>query len=84
MRIDYKTLKPTDMVYFDGPDAFKSLEEAQARFEAYWNALTPEQKAQERIEAQQRIEARKAAGEYYDYDTWPLRPVSGTVHADAA
>lgn len=76
MMIDYKSLKPTDMVDFDGPDAFKYAMDAQQRVIDYMASLTPEQKEKERIEAQKRIDARKAAGEYYDYDTWPPSLIS--------
>lgn len=75
MKTDYKKLKPTDTVDFDGPDAFKYAMDAQKKIIAYMSSLTPEQKEKERAEAQKRIDARKAAGEEYDYDAWPLRPI---------
>lgn len=54
MTIPHKGMKDTDIVYFDGPDAFRWIEEAQARMEAYWDSLTPEEKERERHTALQR------------------------------
>lgn len=65
--IDYKKLKPTDEVQFDGPDAFKSMTDAQQRIIDYMASLTPEERAKEAVDAQKRIDARKAAGTDFDY-----------------